>query len=196
MLSNANQEYQVYQISVKVIKDICKQICYPKNYSIYYQETSSMLTRNITCTDKKYQMYWQEISSILSKNIKYASKEISNMLSRDLLKLLSRNFQIYQQVCYQNNIKLVMYVLQKTGTYSGCHSAWSIRPTCQSLRCDIMAVGTYWYHSDWLWPLTNRCTNAVFRPSALTGTARSLYSPIIRPLALTGPAKLLCESQR
>jgi len=32
-----------------------------------------------------------------------------------------------------------MDVLQKTGTYSGCHSAWSIRPTCQSLKCDIMA---------------------------------------------------------
>ena len=71
-----------------------------------------------------------------------------------------------------------MHVLQKIGTYSECHSAWSVRPTCQSLRCDITAVGTYWYHSDWLWPLTNRCTTAVFRPLALTGTARSLYSPM------------------
>jgi len=66
-----------------------------------------------------------------------------------------------------------MYVLQKLGTYSECHNAWSIRPTCQSLGCDITAVGTHWYHSDWLWPHTERYTTAVFWPSALTGTARS-----------------------
>jgi len=115
-------------------------------------------------------------------SIKYASKEIPNILSRDVLKLLSRNFKYTSkkyQVCYQNNIKLVMHVLQKTGTYSGCINASSIRLTCQSLSsCDITAVGTYWYHSDWLWPLTNRCTNAVFRPLALTGTARSQYLPM------------------
>ena len=33
-----------------------------KNYSIYYQETSSMLTRNITCTDKKFQVFYQRVS--------------------------------------------------------------------------------------------------------------------------------------
>ena len=47
MLSNANQEYQVYQISMKIIKKRCKQIYYPKIYSVYYQEISSMLTKDI-----------------------------------------------------------------------------------------------------------------------------------------------------
>jgi len=30
MLSNANQEYQVYQISMQFIKKRCKQVCYSK----------------------------------------------------------------------------------------------------------------------------------------------------------------------
>jgi len=47
MLSNANQEYQVYQISMKIIKERCKQICHPKIYLVYYQEMSSMLTKDI-----------------------------------------------------------------------------------------------------------------------------------------------------
>ena len=161
MLPNANQEYQpVIKFLKQIINQKCKQVRHSKI---------------IQYTIKRYQVYWQEISNVTS--IKYASKEISNMLWGNLLKLLSKIFKYTSkryQVCYQNNIKLVMDVLQRIGTYSGCHNAWSIRPTCQSLGCDIMAVGTYWYHSDWLWPLTNRCTNAVFRPSALTGTARSL----------------------
>ena len=39
-----------------------------KDYSICYQETISMLTRNITCTDKK-------ISNVLTRDMKYADKE-------------------------------------------------------------------------------------------------------------------------
>jgi len=50
MLSNANQEYQVYQYQWKLSKrDVNK-------YAI--QKLFSILPRDTKCTDKKYQMYW------------------------------------------------------------------------------------------------------------------------------------------
>ena len=97
---------------------------------------------------KNYLAYYQEISSMLTKDIKYVTESIKE--------------------------KLIQQMLRELGTCSGCHQCVEYTSHV-SLRCDITAVGTYWYHSDWLWPLTNRCTNAVFRPSALTGTARSHY---------------------
>ena len=38
--------------------------------------------------------------------------------------------------------QLRMY-FREQARIAGAVNAWSIRPTCQSLRCDIMAVGTY-----------------------------------------------------
>ena len=77
MLSNANQEYQpVIKFLKQIINQKCKQVCYPKG---------------IQYAVKRY----QEISNITS--IKYVNKEISNMLSGNLLKLLSKSSQIYQQ---------------------------------------------------------------------------------------------------
>ena len=81
MLSNDNQECQpVIKFLNQIINQKCKQVCCPT--SIQY-------------AIKRYQVYWQEISNVTS--IKYASKEVSNMLSENLLKLLSKSFQIYQQ---------------------------------------------------------------------------------------------------
>ena len=101
MLPNDNQMYQMYQISMKFIKDRCKQVCYPKI---------------IQYTIKRYQIRYQEVLII--------KKE------------------------------LIQHVLRRIGTCSGCHRCVQYTfYTCQSLnRCNVTAGGTYWHHSDWLWP--------------------------------------------
>jgi len=55
---------------------------------------------------KNYSVYYQEIAISNVTSIKYASKEISNMLSGNLLKLLSRNFKYTSR-----SIKYVIKIL-------------------------------------------------------------------------------------
>jgi len=61
MLSNDNQMYQMYQISIKFIKERCKQVCYPKI---------------IQYTIKRFQIHYQEVLNIKEELIQHVLRRI------------------------------------------------------------------------------------------------------------------------
>jgi len=61
MLSNDNQMYQMYQISMKFIKEKCKQVCYPKI---------------IQYTIKRCQICYQEILNMKEELIQHVLRRV------------------------------------------------------------------------------------------------------------------------
>ena len=75
------------------------------------------------------------------------------------------NITKHYQVCYSIDIKclkqrvskytiqnikekLIQFVATKDGFYNVAISTWGVRSTCQSLKCNVPAVGPYRHHSD------------------------------------------------
>ena len=88
-------------------------------------------------------------------------------------------------------------MLQKSGTYSGCLDAWSIRPTRQSLWCDITAVGITDITAIDCDLLPNDYTCSLLAIGSywhceVTWLTMLTYAES-RPLAPTGPARKTCQ---
>ena len=87
----------------------------------------------------------------------------------------------------QQNVALITYAI----------SAWGVRPTCQSLKCDVMAVGTYGITAIDCDLLPDVLHMQFFGHRRLL--ALQVTTPInvmSRPLVLTDTTRLSCQAKK